>query len=58
MCTLALILCFVCVTVNALTPSEVVGGMNPSFGSFVPPTPVVGGDGTVDNYPRMSWVYQ
>ena len=55
MCATLVTLCLMfIITVNALTPSEAVGGMNPSFGSFIPPTPVVNSDGSVDNYPRMS----
>lgn len=38
------------------TPYELVGGMNPDYGSFIPPTPLVqkdeSGQGYVDNYPR------
>lgn len=41
-------------------PHELVGGMNPEFGDFLPPTPIVNtsgtGDASVDNYPRMSFL--
>lgn len=43
-------------------PHELVGGMNPEFGNFIPPTPIVQtsgtGDASVDNYPRMSFRFR
>ena len=43
------------------TPYELVGGMNPDYGSFIPSTPIVkkdeSGQGYVDNYPRTLYQY-
>lgn len=43
-------------------PYELVGGMNPEYGSFIPPTPIVktdeSGQGYVDNYPRTCHLYE
>ena len=42
-------------------PYELVGGMNPEYGSFIPPAPIVkkdeSGQGYVDNYPRTRPLY-
>ena len=44
------------------TPYELVGGMNPDYGSFIPSTPIVkkdeSGQGYVDNYPRIRFLYE
>ncbi|KAM7456855.1 hypothetical protein BLSTO_02384 [Blastocystis sp. subtype 1] len=43
------------------TPYELVGGMNPDYGSFIPSTPIVkkdeSGQGYIDNYPHCG-VYE
>ena len=52
----ALAVLFSIATARNPYPYELVGGLNPDYGTYIPPTPVVKvdeeGQGSVDNYPR------
>ena len=54
---LLILLCVFCsVIARNPRPWELLGGMNPDFEDFIPPTPIVSegnsGESAVDNYPR------